>query len=520
MANTGKTGSKEHSDKYYAEQWDELQKQQKEKDERFRSIWLAWQKEVQGRARYSTWLVIPAALIDYGTRPLTTGMIYWASPFIGVTSPDPSGMPQAGAPNSVYARVFNLGAATSAPTSVSFYWADPSVGLGAADAHLIGQTMVEVPSKSSAVVTCPIPWVPAYYNNGHECLFVTADNPIFDPVQAPFQPWADRHVGQRNVHVLPATAQSMQLWLPGDTFPLFAELRVLALRVKTANLVLKRTAVDTINQVADHVLNGFQQHNRTFKTASHLKFSIQRIDAERVVSAYRIQDETRPVVASDEIRGAKAQEAHIWGDALLRVQTKPGLNQLLRLDFKPMDLAGDEFVILHFTWLAAGQLRGGYALTFANPGWFKPGPVQPPVTGGSMSKPEERRDLCDLVIRHNPQARAVLEIAEQLVHHLPIESAKQLSKGIKILGHHVPGELLEQFSAGLFPIKNTEELVEKATAMIRIFMQHGAAYRPTLSAPVAKLLDHLEGSGDRPNIPILVASGKPIFTVSPEEKED
>lgn len=508
-----------YSDDYFAKQWSELQDKEKQRGEDFRRWWLEWQKRNQERAPYSAWLVVPAALTDYGVRPLTSGMPYWASPFIGVTSPDPSGNPLAGAPNTVWTRVFNLGAATSAPTMLRYYWADPSVGLGAADAHPIGQVMVEVPPMSSVVVNCPTPWVPTYLNGGHECLFVSADNVLLDPIQAPFQPWADRHVGQRNMNVLPALAQAMQLWLPGGIGAMEAQLRVLALRVRVPRLPLKTTAVETISQVADHVLSGFGPLTRKGEAAGRLRFAAKRIDPGEVIAGMRLTEEQRPVRDREKLSGPQAGEPHAWGDVLLRLQTIPMAHQQVRIEFRPLDLAGDEFVVLHFAWIAGGMILGGYATTLAHPGWFKPGSLHPPETGDHMSISAGKHDLRDLVIRHNPHAHATLEIAQQLERHLPIYSAKQLRDGVKVGDAHLPGELIEQIAAGLFPIRDEEELVTRVAAMLRIFAAYGGANRGSLNAATTLLLDRLEGHGDRPSMQVLVARGKPLLPLPPEKKE-
>ena len=41
---------------------------------------------------------------------------------------------------------------------------------------------------------------------GHECVIVQCSNWILDPITQPFNPVADRHVAQRNMHVLDASA--------------------------------------------------------------------------------------------------------------------------------------------------------------------------------------------------------------------------------------------------------------------------------------------------------------------------
>jgi hypothetical protein len=41
-------------------------------------------------------------------------------------------------------------------------------------------------------------------NNGHECVMVNCSSWTLDPIIHPFQPTLDRHVGQRNLHVIAA----------------------------------------------------------------------------------------------------------------------------------------------------------------------------------------------------------------------------------------------------------------------------------------------------------------------------
>src|SRR5258706_8693307 len=127
MPDATKPNDRKHDDAYYADQWARAEAERKNRAEGRRRAWYAWQKEQGRRAPYSAWLDIPCNLTDAGLRPLPSGTPYWASPFIWVESPDPSGKPLAGAENHFVAQVFNLGAGTSAPTKVDFYWADPSV---------------------------------------------------------------------------------------------------------------------------------------------------------------------------------------------------------------------------------------------------------------------------------------------------------------------------------------------------------------------------------------------------------
>src|SRR5579875_3044908 len=177
--------------------------------ETFTRLFQRLSREGADRTRITPWLLIRYAPTDLGSRPIPTNQAFWESPDIWVETEDPLGNPVAGKPNYVHARLFNLGAFVSAPVKVDFYWGDPSIGLDAAHMHLIGSEYVEVPSLWSRDVRCNAPWVPVVENQGHECLMVNCSNWLADPIIDPFEPILDRHVGQRNVHVVQASAGMM-----------------------------------------------------------------------------------------------------------------------------------------------------------------------------------------------------------------------------------------------------------------------------------------------------------------------
>jgi hypothetical protein len=105
----------------------------------------------------------------------------------------------AGAPNTVYAHVWNLGRAPIAGVKVEFYWFDPSLTIESNHAHLIGMTRVDLGPRSSPdchkLVKCPRAWVPVFANGGHECLIVRASSigDTINPAHA-WDSWAERHV--------------------------------------------------------------------------------------------------------------------------------------------------------------------------------------------------------------------------------------------------------------------------------------------------------------------------------------
>jgi hypothetical protein len=168
---------------------------------------------------------------------------FWESPdILLLAGVDPSMAPPvppelgqtalAGLPNTVYAHIWNFGLSQAPNVVVEFYWCDPTLGIGPAGANLIGQTMVALGARGSgrshAVVKCPTVWIPTFVNGGHECLVVRIWDETSDGIGTP--PWdasLNRHVGQRNIHVVAAGqgAHAMargvgELLLPAPVVPL------------------------------------------------------------------------------------------------------------------------------------------------------------------------------------------------------------------------------------------------------------------------------------------------------------
>lgn len=520
-------------EKYFSKQWEGLREreQDKKRQDAWRRLWLNWQKENIGRAPYSAWLVVPCNLADHGMRPLPATTPCYLSPFIGVLSPDPSGQPLTGSPNQIFARVFNLGAATSAPTRVEFYWADPSVGLGAADAHLVGTETVEIPPMSSEVVTCSTPWIPSYLNGGHECVFVSADNHVLDPLLLPFQPWADRHVGQRNLAVLPAVAQAFKLWMPGGRKGAFAEIKALALRVVAPDgFAGLGTPVQTIAAAADQALKGMRQlpAMATAQFGKRPEVFAQRIDAQMLIEGHRVLDEGRAVCNHEQqANWPLADDAYALGETLFRTESPVGLARQFELRLKHFDLAMNEIALINITCVVAGVVEGGYVLVLANPAWFKNSAFRFPAEAtqkensmntskpphGAPGEQADDRQLRDLVLHFNPLARAALEIAQQLAPHLPIETAEKIGGELRVGGERVEADFLMQYSKSLLPITDTKDLVRKVSAMLRLFAQHGDSYRPVLSDATARFLDELHTTepGVRGAIPVLHGRGPSLF---------
>jgi hypothetical protein len=188
----------------------------------------------QRKDLYLPFLFLRANAGDTGTRPVVGP--FWESPDVLILAGvEPSAAPpvppqlgqtaQAGAPNTVYAHIWNFGQSSAPQTVVEFYWCDPSLGIGAQSAHLIGQTVVSLGARGSgqshAVVKCPEAWTPTFLNGGHECLVVRAWDYTSDALGTPaWDASLNRHVGQRNIHVIAPGAPMMLLAAPHGPAPL------------------------------------------------------------------------------------------------------------------------------------------------------------------------------------------------------------------------------------------------------------------------------------------------------------
>ena len=155
---------------------------------------------------------------DTGTRPVVGP--FWESPDIYILpgtppslAPDvPAQLGQvalAGQDNTVYAHLWNLGRAPARNVYVEFYWCNPALGVDPAGLTKIGDTWTTLGARGSGqahqVVKCPESWQPTFVNGGHECLLVRAFDWPADPMTTPeWDASINRHVGQRNIHVVPA----------------------------------------------------------------------------------------------------------------------------------------------------------------------------------------------------------------------------------------------------------------------------------------------------------------------------
>jgi hypothetical protein len=180
----------------------------------------------KGRAeRVLPYLLVRSFVGDRGDRPWnrSNGDVFWESPDIWTAVGDPSVTPEipsaaggriaAGEPNTLYAHVWNLGRAPIVGAKVEFYVCQPAFLFDESRAQKIGFERVDLAPRSSLqchkLVKCKTAWTPAADAPGHECIVVRVSG-VGDGISAanPWEPWADRHIAQRNISVVGTSAAS------------------------------------------------------------------------------------------------------------------------------------------------------------------------------------------------------------------------------------------------------------------------------------------------------------------------
>jgi len=137
---------------------------------------------------------------------------WWLSPDIWVVpgnNPEGEpGAPMAGQDCFIWARVSNEGRSSVQNATVRFYWANPAAGFDRDTAVLVGTANVNLDGGETTEVLCLTPWRPTLVNNGHSCVLAEVFHADLDPLPATvdFNVVTDRHVAQRNLTVVSATA--------------------------------------------------------------------------------------------------------------------------------------------------------------------------------------------------------------------------------------------------------------------------------------------------------------------------
>ena len=365
-------------------------------------------KQDGGRAqRFEPYLLIRSVLGDRGDRPINVP--FWESPDIWTAPGDPATSPDlpsshggtvvVGQPNTVYAHVWNLGFAPLAGVLVEFYWFDPSLGIDGAHAHLIGTARCELAGRGMAgshrLVKCTSPWVPILANGGHECLVARVSG-MGDPVGGnPWSPWLNRHVGQRNISVVPSGTSIVHLVKSLDaTRVRGGRLQLVQVGKPQGRLATQLVAprLHIPSDVVTHVLGEVSARGQIAlpKLAAvtpammppvhalahgveidaptvHQKGAVALVDPSAVLGDFT-PDIDAPAATKQAARGrktaSKAKTAASKNASPVHLADLMGAMDKLHGDAKRTDAPGvGEAVVLRFAnYDAKGQLVGGYTL--------------------------------------------------------------------------------------------------------------------------------------------------------------
>jgi hypothetical protein len=179
------------------------------------------------------------------------GNPWYLSPDIWVVpGNDPGGapgIPIAGVPSYVWARVHNRGTTQVTNATVRYYWANPSTVITPNTASPIGTSFVNLLPGETKEVLCLTQWTPVWVNNGHECLIAQAFQ-ASDPLPPggpndPFDPPNDRHTAQRNIDLLTARVRT------NFVVQCFAAGNAARFRTEEVTVVARRAPIKTISNL-------------------------------------------------------------------------------------------------------------------------------------------------------------------------------------------------------------------------------------------------------------------------------
>jgi hypothetical protein len=281
----------------------------------------------EGNGRDTTFLYIRYNAADDGTRPVVPSTAdWWDSPDVWVKNSGGINLPLAGVPNQVFAQVSNGGLQDASGVFVNFYWADPSLAITEATANRINASPVYVPlipHQSSVIVPCPDPWTPVVVNLGHECLVAEAWIPLYDDLPyahpAPLDPVTDRHVGQKNLHVVQAAAgQSFQFSLEVANISRLAQEIIVDFQALSFEEVSRDLSVPSL---------GF--HGRLVPTTKQLPLEFRLAETGKIAATPSATHPLRLLAAVRHIQSGRREDRGPPAVAVETVTLRPGESRQL-----------------------------------------------------------------------------------------------------------------------------------------------------------------------------------------------
>lgn len=180
-------------------------------------------------------LVVGYDYIDVGDRPLPSGTVFWASPFIQISTADPiTGEVPADEPATLSAQVQNLSALGAAlGTVASFYFAVPSAGALTNITKIGDSQPLSLTAGAADTFECSTQWAPSLAaGDAHQCLLVQA-SALNDTVTSPWRPDLDRRVAQKNLTIVNRAEQQINVTISNPFhFDALATIAVRSWRVR------------------------------------------------------------------------------------------------------------------------------------------------------------------------------------------------------------------------------------------------------------------------------------------------
>ena len=317
---------------------------------------------------FTPYLYIRAFGDDQGQRALAKNAVFWVSPDIDFY-PKLKGNALENTAVTVAVNIWNDGYLPAVGVSIDFYWFTPAPVFIPTESNHINKEPVRrtIPAQSCLPVECPQPWVPTFIGDGHECLVVQCKFFLegSDSLRFPFHAELDRHVGQLNLTVSPASmASTMELVIhnPFDTrvnFLLF--LSSLIVRGNFGHLREQdpdglRRIVASARPGGPHNLIERDLHMRAEDTTNEdLGVHIVRV-APRTSGADRGMDLQHYL----QQRGPATDNP--LGRSLGQIDLRRFESKTVHLAAPPDTLEPGTFRVLHFSQVTAECIVGGYTV--------------------------------------------------------------------------------------------------------------------------------------------------------------
>ncbi len=465
-----------------------------------------------------SWLLIRYDTADTGVRPIPSGDTWWLSPDVWVTGGDGSGNPIGGQPCVVNARIWNLGTTNALPTSVQFTYIEPFLAIPITIPQPINPVPVYTLVPGGGHVDVSVPWTPpAASGDVHACLIVTCSCAMTGDVPTtPGNAVADRHTAQRNVTLLgPSTGKTIRfnlalanlrpaaatvvlgaraLWItppkgsqtrfrPFDPLAVSGSIRMLdrpatqlgyQLLSRRAAMLLDRSDVITSTELSTDAVESVVQVSRV--TPGHTLPAGTIVPPRGRVDG--TTDAITPIASAIQLKPLQRATAHF------EIQV-------------PGSSPQGQYFVVHLFQMTDGAVEGGYSLVFGAPHSSQERSASRAASldraiepGRSIATHQQRggipmsvkqssdsseHELLLSIVEEVDEAREVHELAQQLVHALPLASFEELVKAVGPKGTinfrgspHAVANFADVVPEVLFPIDTVPKLVALLAATVRL----------------------------------------------------